>query len=360
MAVFIARVDKGIRNSLERIIHRFLNPDDLNRGVFLKPNIVFPVKDRSGEITRRVVVEQIILILRAMKRDVDIVIGEGVAAGADAQENFKISGYTDLAKKLGVLLFDLESVERTEVDWKYGKLSLPVMAFNRIYISLPVLKLNSAAGISGAMKNQKGLVCSALKKQFHRMGLHEQLVELNKIIQPYLTIVDCARYFKGPLFAAGTGTVELDSYIINLLGIASPENVRLAREQFSIPKQITAEGDAPHHPRSRHQNANRSFRRFLRLRIWAGAGACSMCRRRLTEIKSPTVLLSRSGLLTALKLISYMVTGADIIVGSDAQSVRGSRRLICFGDCTRLIAQDGGYIYIPGCPPHNKDIAGTK
>jgi uncharacterized protein (DUF362 family) len=356
MAIFIARTDKGIHGALERIIHRFINSDDLVRGVFLKPNIVFPVKDRSGEITRRIVVEQVISILRTMKPDVDIVIGEGVAAGADAQENFKISEFTDCAKKLRVSLIDLENAERTEVAWKYGKLSLPAIAFNRVYISLPILKLASAAGISGAMKNQKGLVTYGMKKYFHRMGLHEPLAELNRVMQPFLTIVDCSTHFKGPLFVAGTNTIELDSHIINLLHITPPENVRLARDLISISQPISTEGDTPYRPRSGHQNLNRPYRRFLRLRVWAGAGACSMCRRRISEIKSPTWLFSRTGCLTLLKLISYMVTGADIILGSDARPVQNSHRLICFGECTKKWSELKKGRFIRGCPPHNTDI----
>ena len=359
MAVFIARSDKGIEVALQRIILRFLKADDLERGIFLKPNIVFAVNDRSGEITRRVVVEQVISILRAMNPAVDIVIGEGVAAGANAQENFAVSGYADLAQRLRVPLVDLEESKTVDVDWKYGKLALPAMALKRTYISLPILKLNSAAGISGAMKNQKGLVRSATKKQFHRMGLHGPLVELNRIVQPYLTIVDCATQFKGALFLAGTSTVELDSHIIDLLQIAPPENVRLAREQISASQPTTAEGDAPYKPRTRHKNSNRPFRRFFRLRIWAGAGACSLCRRRLIEIKSPAALFRRSGLLTALKLIGYIVTGADIIIGSDARPVPDSHRIICFGECTRPIALDGDYTYIPGCPPRTQEIANS-
>ncbi|HUI90881.1 MAG TPA: DUF362 domain-containing protein [Chitinivibrionales bacterium] len=354
MAVYIARIEKGIRGSLDKVIRHFLKPADLDRGVLIKPNIVFPVTDRGMEITRRAVVEQVVLILRAMKRDADIVIGEGVAAGADARENFRVSGYADLCRDLGVPLVDLETAERTDVEWKYGRISLPSIALTRLYISLPILKLNSAAGISGAMKNQKGLVSAAMKKQFHRMGLHEPLAELNNVIQPHLSIVDCARHFTGPLFLAGLGTAELDSYIVNLLGIAPPENIRLARAGAPPPVVL---GDTPFRPRSSYKNLYRPFKRFLRLRIWSGAGACSLCRRRLTEMKSPGLPFRRFGLTTAIKLAALMAGGGDIIVGSEQRQVQGAKRIICFGECAKKALGGECDDCIPGCPPSFENLA---
>ena len=34
-----------------------------------------------------------------------------------------------------------------------------------------------------------------MKKRFHRLGLHEQVAELNAVVKPLLTIMDCSLFW---------------------------------------------------------------------------------------------------------------------------------------------------------------------
>jgi hypothetical protein len=38
-------------------------------------------------------------------------------------------------------------------------------------------------------------------------------------------------------------------------------------------------------------------------------------------------------------------------MGSNPQWRKEYKTVICVGNCTRRIAKEGGYIFIPGCPP---------
>ena len=178
---------------------------------------MFAVSPESGEITSPLLVRTLISTLRERYGNIDIVLGEGVAAGCDPRENFQVSGYAELARELNVPLLDLHCVDRKTVVWKFGKLELPRVAFERTYINLPILKPSSACVISGALKNQKGLVLPAMKKHFHRLGLHEQIAELNTVVQPSLTIMDCSRFFGRNVLLSGDNCGEIDATACQLL-----------------------------------------------------------------------------------------------------------------------------------------------
>ena len=74
MAVYITK-DNDTKESIRKILEAFKANLDLSKGIFLKPNIVFPVKEKSGEITRHKVVRSLIEILREIDPNVDIIKG---------------------------------------------------------------------------------------------------------------------------------------------------------------------------------------------------------------------------------------------------------------------------------------------
>ena len=104
MTVFVAREKRDTKKAISRIVDAFVDKLDLSKGVFLKPNVVFPVREKSGQVTRHRVVKALVELLRERKPGVDIVIGEGVAAGAKAQDNFRVTGFSKLSDELHVPL----------------------------------------------------------------------------------------------------------------------------------------------------------------------------------------------------------------------------------------------------------------
>lgn len=356
MAVYISKRGKGVKEALRRIVDAFAKELDLSNGVLLKPNIVFPVKDTCGQITRREVVRTLVEILRERQPDVDIVLAEGVAAGAIAQKNFSVSGYTGLSDELGVPLLDLDEVERIKVKWKYGTLKLPKIVLDRTYINLPILKRSSAAGFSGAMKNQKGLILPKMKKAFHKIGLHRPIVELNTAIQPNLTIMDCINYSSEDLFIAANNTYNADIIAARFLGAFMPDYLKIA-EKIGIGKNddlIAGEQIGTSHLKS--TLGNNEVKKIFRLRFKVSHRTCSMCRYLFQDLKN----LKNGNLIKNftfyLKIASYALTGAEIILGGKSDAPINVKRVICVGDCTKKLAKNNGYNHIKGCPPKKKDV----
>ncbi len=354
MAVFLSNGRNKLRDTFHRILHTFIADADYARGIFIKPNIVFPVRPSSGEITSPVIVKALISALRERNPSVDILIGEGVAAGCDPQENFRISGYSKLAHELDVPLLDLDRAERKTVVWKFGKLELPRAALERTYISLPILKPSSACVISGALKNQKGLVLPSVKKHFHRLGLHEQIAELNAVVRPSLTILDCSHFFGRNALIAGDNCGEIDATACQLLNIDEPDHVRLAQGARVFEPGFSVGGDADAMRRTIARPLLKQSKSIGRLRLWSNPRTCTMCRYLFHDIQRNFHQPQRFKI--GAKLLAYSVRGAEVVMGSDPQWRRDYRTVICIGACTRQVAKEGGYLYIPGCPPTLSDL----
>ena len=354
MTVLLIDGSKNPKDAIHHILDTFLTDEDAARGIFIKPNIVFPVREESGEITPLTMVKTLISALRERHENVDIILGEGVAAGCDPQENFRVSGYTDLARELNVPLLDLHSAERKTVEWKFGRLELPHVVMERTYINLPILKTSSACVISGALKNQKGLLSPATKKRFHRMGLHEQIAELNAVVKPSLTIMDCSLFFGRNMLLSGDNCGEMDATACRLLDIDEPEHLKLARSARVFVDGYSFKGDDINIKSISARPVVKEFKHIGRLRLWSNPQACTMCRYLFRDIQLN--LPKRRNLLAATKLFPYSIKGAEIVMGSNPQWRKEYNTVICVGTCTRRVAKEGDYIYIPGCPPTPDDL----
>jgi uncharacterized protein (DUF362 family) len=354
MAVLLSDGRNNLKEAFRHVLNTFITDIDCSRGIFIKPNIVFATRPASGEITPPSLAEALISTLREHHGNIDIILGEGVAAGCDPRRNFQISGYSQLAQELNVPLLDLHSAERKTVAWKFGRLELPRVALERTYINLPILKPSNACIISGALKNQKGLLLPAMKKQFHRLGLHEQIAELNAVVQPSLTIMDGSRFFGRNVLISGNNCGEIDATACQLLGIDEPDHVQLSRRARVFATGYSVTGDKIRLRRVSARPVVREVKRLGRLRLWSNPQACTMCRYIFRDIQHHQ--LKRRNLLLGLKLLGYSIKGAEIIMGLNAKWRQEHSTVICIGECTRPVAKTGGYIYIPGCPPTVSDL----
>jgi uncharacterized protein (DUF362 family) len=356
MPILIQKENDNVRAAVRLIFRHFNKNLDPSKGYFLKPNIVFPVSPKSGEITRPDVVRSVIDVIRETDTKADIVIAEGTAAGTNPQENFHVSGYSKLADEMGVRLFDLNEVEKVTHRWKYGNIELPKMVFERNYISLPILKLSSAAVISGALKNQKGILSPSMKKNFHKLGLHDPIAQLAKIIQPALTILDGINFFRtNNILIAGDNAFEIDGMAIRLLNIEEPDYFKIAREMGVGRDDFSVFGDEVV-PIPAGTYGVYPFKESFNIRLWSNPRACSACRLNFYNIKNRPLKDPKYTLRMSLKLLKYMMTGADFVFGSKVQFSPKSRNVVCMGNCTKKLAEDNNYIHVPGCPPTEEDM----
>jgi len=355
MMVFISNPYDRLEKSLDHIFENFQGLIDPAKGFFLKPNIVFPARPNSGEITPPKLVKAVVAAIRKRYPGNSILLGEGTAAGTVPEENFRESGYREMVSRIGVPLLDLDGAERIDTSWKYGTLSIPTVVYENNYINLPILKLSAAAVISGAMKNQKGLLTPSMKKHFHRLGLHDPIAELTRVIRPHLTILDGSNFFRRNLLVAGGNVCDIDRVAASLLQIEEPEYLRLASRMglrstvldISGYTEIMSKGKPHTHP---------VYKKFMKIRLWSNPRACTMCRMAFFSLKK--IPLREIGNLTRAysKMLRYAVQGADFVFGSEPMYDQRAPNVICIGECTKELAREKGYQHIPGCPSTDEEF----
>jgi uncharacterized protein (DUF362 family) len=355
MTVLVLPAGSGPDPAIAQVLETFAPALDFSRGFLIKPNIVFPVSPRTGQITSPGLVRALVRALRAARPDADVIIAEGTAAGTVPEENFRVSGFAELAAELGVPLVDLDRSARTPVPWKYGTLLVPEDVLSRNYINVPVLKMSTAAVLSGALKNQKGILLPEEKKQFHRRGLHEPIAELARTVRPQLTVLDCSNFFADKLLLAGDNLYEVDACAAQLLDIEQPRYLDLARQLgvgtdgFEVlGSTVSVRRTAPF---SHHQ-----YKRRFNIGLWSNPRACSMCRLQLAGAQPFRPFGLRRSFRLLLKLARASLTGTDFIFGAKAEFDSKKRRIVCVGDCTRPVAREGDRVHVPGCPPSYDEI----
>ncbi len=354
MTVLLSDGRRSLGEAFHQTLDEFGVAVDWTRGVFLKPNIVFAARPDSGQITPPSFVAAFVRALRERHAGVSIVMGDGVAIGRDPSENFRVSGYARLAAELDVPLVDLHEAARRPVAWKYGELQLPSIALDRVHVNLPILKGSSACVISGALKNQKGLLLPAMKKQFHKAGLHEHIAEMNAVMRPSLTVMDGSRFFGPGVLVSGDNCGEVDATACRLLGIEEPEHVRLARHAGVFAEQFSLQGDGSRIKLTVPPPEVQEAKCIGRLRLWSNPQACTGCRAVFQDAKDDALRPGR--LAQKRKLLVHAARGAEILMGANPHWRKEHPTVICVGDCTRALARQNGYAHIPGCPPTLNDL----
>ncbi|UCE54138.1 MAG: DUF362 domain-containing protein, partial [Desulfobacterales bacterium] len=168
--------------------------------VLIKPNTVLPVKTGTGIVTDVRIVEAVtkLVLERHPKR---VIVGEGSSVGYDFRETYnsmhcmETAGVTEVAKRLGVEVVDLNSDEHVEVSvpgaFVMERFAIAKTALESdVIISLPVIKTHIRTGITCGLKNMKGVLPGDEKKRTHKLGLDKGIVDLNRVARPTFTIVD--------------------------------------------------------------------------------------------------------------------------------------------------------------------------
>ena len=323
--------------------------------ILLKPNLVtIPRWLPLGGTPRSAITD--VRFIEALLRVFDgyeITIADGTLAPTDTSEVLERSGVAALAREYGARAVDLNQVERFEVPWAYGKLRLPALLQTHEYINVPKLKTHVQAGVTLGCKNQKGLLTRADKIRSHRqLDLHESIRALADAVQPALTIVDGIVGLDGPgptlgrsrranLIVAGRDLYAVDVACCDLMSVPLERVGHLDRVPYRTVGRTVGEMrlrfDAP------------AEMVIANVHIHAVQSTCSRCLQSMHDglvafWLSPYHILRATG--------SCILNRTDVITGQDSEIPPAARgRLICYGDCTRDLAETRGLQWIPGCPP---------
>jgi len=174
---FVSKVLNEIKEELEKA-----------KKILLKPNIVS--FEPYPTTTHPEVLESCLEFLLNLEKEV--LVGDGPAFDAGSSEKIiKNHPLKKACDKFGIPLINLNAQKMRKVKTESFELELSTIPFDYDFIiSLPVLKSHGECGITGALKNQYGLLSPRDKARLHGMNIHKAIAELNSVIKPDFWIVD--------------------------------------------------------------------------------------------------------------------------------------------------------------------------
>ena len=281
-------------------------------------------------------------------------------------QGFANNGITELAREEGAELVDLITAEKVCMGIPNGRifrrLQLPEILMQAdVLINLPVMKTHDVFPATLGLKNMNGLLRQVDKKRFHRWGLSQSIVDLNKLMLPQLTVIDgtVAMEGGGPVYGTPVNlgiiissfdTVAADTVAATVMGIdpMEIEYIKLAAEQglgCADMSQIKVCGSSINDVKKKFKINRVDFNSYREQGIIIHeSGNCSSCRHFMESL----LTIHMKGNVDLLK-------GYTIILGQTAtppEKIEGE--LLCFGSCTRRYRNQGAYI--AGCPPHFADV----
>jgi uncharacterized protein (DUF362 family) len=240
------------RLSLDTLLQR-------QRRIVIKPNLVIPA---PPPVTTNVACVEAVAQFCLERSPAEVVVAEG-AGGTDTDRCFEALGYTDMARRLGIRLVDLDQEEFT---WEshpeavlYDPFPLPHLLRDCFLISVPVLKEHTMTTVTLSLKNMIG-ICPASqfggflnyrKSRTHQDDINRAILDINLYRPIHLAVIDGAIGMRGShlrgtpvsppigLIIAGTDPVAVDAAGARSLGHHWP-NITHLRQAHGLLGQTQA------------------------------------------------------------------------------------------------------------------------
>ncbi|MDR2018689.1 MAG: DUF362 domain-containing protein [Syntrophobacterales bacterium] len=239
-----AQAEEDIKAALQALldklggIGKYVKP---GQTVVLKPNVVADHGMIGGKYTGGVVTDIRILkgLIELLLPVADrVIVAEGSSINRSATSKmFEIYGYPTLIdidpKKVSLVDLNTDALVEKPVPagkrMKSRKIPRTIEEAD-VIISLPVMKMHFAAGVSLAVKNLQGAMPPIEKYMTHFFGLWQNLVNIHHIVKPDLHIIDgiVAQEDFGPvagrpktmnLLIGGENPVTVDAVTMRVMGL---------------------------------------------------------------------------------------------------------------------------------------------
>ena len=375
-----AHSDESIRAMLDHCLKDLggieqLIPSDSR--ILLKPNMVIAKPNSSGATTNPLILDALIEhLVRTSPRE--IIIGESSQIGDDTMEAYRISGIQDVARKWKATLLDFKKDRQISLEIPVGKAIKEVLVAETVknvdyLINLPILKVHSQTKVTIGMKNLKGCIHDKEKSRFHRLNLHQCIVDLNTVLIPDLNIVDATLCsFSWELggtpvhlntILAGKNILAVDIIAASMLGYGLDEiaHLQLAakaglgpanKEEIHIisPKKLKEI-----QPGKDADIIKEPYYRLPELKV-IEKGACTSCKGALLAAMRRLDKERQSPSCTILMGQRLRDRECEFAPNSKYGTVNSKKPLISMGQCCHWVTKHYPVEHIKGCPVKAEDI----
>jgi len=361
-------VERAVREAV-RLAGGFSELIGPNSRVLIKPNQCKPSPRHSGCMADGDVVEAVAKLVLE-RRPGSVVIGDGAIAGYDfggfsTQESFDSSGVTEVAKRLGIELRNLNTDTAVEVSIPNAlimdRVRIAKTALDSdVIISIPVLKSHIRTHATLSLKNMKGVMPGVEKRKTHRLGLDMAIVDLCTVVRPSYAIVDATVGMEGVwqypqdtrklgLIVAGSDALYVDVVGAALMGIDPTQIMHLQYMAQKEGKRATVDaievvGERITDHRQVFKTGFDVFRaRYPEVCFVQGDSACSGC---TNELVSAITYMKQAGYGEQMK-------GLTVVIGN-AVDVRAEGKVVALGKCSADVK--GVDAHVAGCPPKEDEM----
>jgi uncharacterized protein (DUF362 family) len=241
-SVAIVRHDDDVRKTLGEGVRLLGGFGVLQSPFIIKPNICAGVVKTGFAVTDVEAVEALISLVLKEDENLSIKIVESDSESKFAEEAFERFGYKSLEEKMRKLGFDVSLVNLSQsptlpvkLDGLYFKNpELPsLIAKSKCFVSFAIAKTHYLTFITGTLKNLFGLL-PRKDQSFYHARINEVIVDLNRLVNPDLCIVDArvgVEGWEGPktrrlnTFILGKKPVCVDATMARMMGF-NPEKIR--------------------------------------------------------------------------------------------------------------------------------------
>jgi len=358
-------IREAVEKALDLIggIHDIIKPGHL---VLINPNwVATPAKKEAGGVTVPEVSRAIADIVKEM--GARPVIADSAAVGADTEKVIEEARYHELRER-GYEVVDLKKTRSVKLQTENSKVFKTVPCWELaqqadVLITVPKLKTHDQTEMTCAIKNLKGLLTDKGKRDSHKEGLFEGVIDLMTAIKPQLAVVDgiICQEGAGPIYGrpiemdliiAGKDIVAVDSTCAQIIGYEPSETyltVNAAARGLGVidPDQIEIMGET----------LDRVKRRFLRsiednpietegFQWINDTSTCTGCR---NTVMASLMEMRKADQLGYLKDMAIITGGAPLPKGVLRENI------VTVGKCMPKENRIGTR-YIKGCPPNSTPI----
>lgn len=344
------------------------------RRVLIKPNLVVAKTNDTGATTNPLVIEALIQEVLGTN-PAEMALGESSTAGDDTMKAFRVTGMDSIARKYGVKVIDFKKEPQVTKEVPGGKEVRTIKVAQSVFeydylINVPVLKVHGEATVTIGMKNLKGCIHDQEKHRFHRLNLHQCIVDLNTLISGHLTVVDattCALQWElggNPVrldtILMGENVLAVDMVAASLLGYGIDEvrHLKIASQSGLGPKTM-AEIQVYYSPgtvmKEKLVQAGRMKNPDYKLPDLniIEKGTCSSCKGALVAAMRR---ICREGYQPACTVVMGQLAGEkkeDL-----EQAKRRGIPIIGIGRCGAKVVEDDSQQCIKDCPVHAEQVYG--
>ncbi len=367
---------EAIKRAVDQVIRDIGGLEDIIKPgdkVLIKPNLVACPTDRlSGGVTRWEVCLAIYEAVQAV--GANPVIAESSAAGADTELTIAKCGYQELRDK-GIPVIDLKNKEnaRCTMEVENGVVFDKINTWEMVrdadaIITVPVMKTHDQTEITLGLKNLKGLLIDTQKKDFHKKGLIEGVVDWCKTLKPCLEIIDgtYGQQGLGPIFGetkemnliiGSKDLVACEAVTGKIMGY-EPEEVMITKASFNRGmgemdlSKIEVVGKSIEEVASRFKRSSEVTIEGIpaSFNLIFSKDACTGCH---------NTVISALMDMKAQDLFPYL-EGMNVCVGPCTKehlpADATAENTVCVGICCKKLADEMGFRWVVGCPPGNADV----